>query len=199
MYFGLFVEYMNFLRNCIQSLTHHMFWLKMIFPLFPVQGNHSVQGSPGQTTSPSELTQLTLESTLGKAARRTSEEYLESAYTEADASESQNSLAKQIDKNNFQTSLVPTPCLSPPGRRSESSQQTPDPIIKAKDLPAHQVPASVVKSSLKEISGETLKPMPAVSVSGFPLVYICGQQILLCAVLSRFAHISSSIYFSSFG
>ncbi|XP_074169296.1 protein CFAP20DC isoform X2 [Rhinolophus sinicus] len=127
------------------------------------EGNHSVQGSPGQTTSPSELTQLTLESTLGKAARRTSEEYLESAYTEADASESQNSLAKQIDKNNFQTSLVPTPCLSPPGRRSESSQQTPDPIIKAKDLPAHQVPASIVQSSLKEISGETLKPMPAVS------------------------------------
>ncbi|KAF6312554.1 hypothetical protein mRhiFer1_001875 [Rhinolophus ferrumequinum] len=127
------------------------------------EGNHSVQGSPSQTTSPSELTQLTLESTLGKAARRTSEEYLESAYTEADASESQNSLEKQIDKNNFQTSLVPTPCLSPPGRRSESSQQTPDPIIKAKDPSAHQVPASVVKSSLKEISGETLKPMPAVS------------------------------------
>ncbi|XP_024906482.1 uncharacterized protein C3orf67 homolog isoform X2 [Pteropus alecto] len=127
------------------------------------EGNHSVQGSPGPTTSPSELTQLTLESMLGKAARRTSKGYLKNACAEAGASESQQSLEKQIDRNSFQTSMVPTPCLSPPGRRSESSQKTPDLIIKAKDLPAHQMPASVNKTFLKEISGGKLKPIPEVS------------------------------------
>lgn len=131
---------------------------------------------------------------LGKAARQTSEGYLRSAYTEAGAPESQNSLAKQIDRNNFQTSLVTTPCLSPPGKRSECSEKTPDPIIKA----AHQVLASLNKTFLKEISGEKLKLIPEVSVSGFTLVYICRQYILLCTVLFHFAHIFSSIYFSSF-
>ncbi|KAM7063805.1 protein CFAP20DC isoform 1-T1 [Molossus nigricans] len=128
------------------------------------EGNHSGQGSPGPTTSPSGLTQLTLESMLGKAARRTSKEYLKSAYTEAEASESQDSWAKQIDRNNFQMSSVPTPCLSPPGRRNASSQKAPGPIIKAKDPPAaRQVPASVNKTSLKEISEEKLRPIPEVS------------------------------------
>lgn len=136
---------------------------------------------------------------LGKASRRTSKGYLKSAYAEAEASESQQSLAKQIDRNNFQTSLVPTPCLSPPGRRSESSQKTPDFIIKAKDLPAHQMPASMNKTFLKEISGGKLKPIPEVSVSDFTLVYLSRQYILLCSVLFQFAHIFSSIYFSSFG
>ncbi|XP_036993325.2 protein CFAP20DC isoform X2 [Artibeus jamaicensis] len=125
------------------------------------EGNHSVQGSPGPTTSPSGLTQLTLETMLEKAARQTSKGYLKSAYTEAGASESQNSLAKQIDINNFQTSSVPRAWLSPPGRRSEPSQKTPDPIIKTKDT-AHQMPASVNKSPLKEVS-EKLKPIPEVS------------------------------------
>ncbi|KAF5922697.1 hypothetical protein HPG69_008071 [Diceros bicornis minor] len=127
------------------------------------EGNHSVQGPSGPTTSSSRLTQLTLESVLGKAARRTSKGYPRAASKEAGASESQISLEKQIDRNDFQTSLVPTPCLSPTGRRSESSRKTPDPIIKAKDLPAHQVPASVNKTSLKEILGEKLKPIPEVS------------------------------------
>ncbi|XP_076984935.1 protein CFAP20DC isoform X2 [Tamandua tetradactyla] len=127
------------------------------------EGNHSIQGSPGPTTSPSELTEVALESMLGKAPRRTSEGYLKSAYTEAEASESQNSSVKQIDRNDFQTSLLPTPGLSPPGRRSESSQKTPDPIIQAKDLSAQQVPASINKTSLKEISGGKLRLIPELS------------------------------------
>ncbi|XP_021550744.1 protein CFAP20DC isoform X2 [Neomonachus schauinslandi] len=126
------------------------------------EGNDSIQGSPSPTTSPSGLTQLTLENTLGKAARRTDKGPLKSAYAEAGASETQNSLAKQIDRKDFQMSVVPTPCLSPPGR-SEASQKTPDPVIKAKDRPAHQVPASINKTSLKEISGEKLRPIPEVS------------------------------------
>ncbi|KAG8523854.1 putative protein C3orf67, partial [Galemys pyrenaicus] len=126
------------------------------------EGNHSVQGSPVPTSSPSELTQLTLESKLAKAARWTNKGYLKSAHSEAGTSGSQNSLAKQIDRKDFQTSLVPTPCLSPPGRRSDSTQKTPDPIFKAKNLPTQQVPASVNKASLKEISGENLNLIPEV-------------------------------------
>ncbi|XP_040484543.1 protein CFAP20DC isoform X2 [Ursus maritimus] len=126
------------------------------------EGNDSIQGSPSPTTSPSGLTQLTLESTLGKAARWTDKGPLKSAYAEAGASESQNSLAKQIDRKDFQTNVVPTPCLSPPGR-SEASQKTPDPVTKAKDRPAHQVPASINETSLKEISGEERRPVPEVS------------------------------------
>ncbi|XP_059243846.1 protein CFAP20DC isoform X5 [Mustela nigripes] len=126
------------------------------------EGNDSIQGSLSPTTSPSGLTQLTLENTLGKAARWTDKGPLKSAYTEAGASESQNSLAKQIDRKDFRTSVVPTPCLSPPGR-SEASQKTPDPVIKAKDRPAHQVPASINKTSLKEISEAKLRPIPEVS------------------------------------
>ncbi|XP_029774270.1 uncharacterized protein C3orf67 homolog isoform X2 [Suricata suricatta] len=126
------------------------------------EGNDSIQGSSGPTTSPAGLTQFTLESMLGKAARRTDTGPLKSAYAEAAASESQNSLAKQIDRKDFQMGLVSTPCHSPP-RRSESSHKTPDPVIKAKDLPAHQVPTSINKTSLKEISGETLRPTPEVS------------------------------------
>ncbi|XP_069329859.1 protein CFAP20DC-like isoform X1 [Eulemur rufifrons] len=127
------------------------------------EGNHSFQGSPSPTTSPLGLTQLTLESMPGKSARRTSKGCLKTAYMEAEAAESQNSLAKQIDRNDFQTSLLPTPCLSPPGRRCGSSQKTPDPLIKTKVLPAHQVPASQNKTSLKEISGEKLRPISEVS------------------------------------
>ncbi|XP_025741490.2 protein CFAP20DC isoform X2 [Callorhinus ursinus] len=126
------------------------------------EGNDSIQGPPSPTTSPSGLTQLTLENTLGKAARRTDKGPLKSAYAEAGASESQNSLAKQIDRKDFQMTVVPTPCLSPPGR-SEASQKTPDPVFKAKDQPAHQVPASINKTSLKEISAEKLRPIPEVS------------------------------------
>ncbi|XP_057411109.1 protein CFAP20DC isoform X5 [Balaenoptera acutorostrata] len=127
------------------------------------EGNHSVWGSTDPTTSPPRLTQLTLESVLGKTARWTSKGYLKNAYTEAGASENQNSLAKQIDKKDFETSLVPTPCLSPPGRRSESSPKIPGPVIKAKDLPAHQVSSSIYNISLQEMSGEKLKPIPDVS------------------------------------
>uniref|UniRef100_A0A8I5YMV9 CFAP20 domain containing n=1 Tax=Pongo abelii TaxID=9601 RepID=A0A8I5YMV9_PONAB len=127
------------------------------------EGNHSIQGSRNPTTGPSELTHLTLESLLGKAAKRTSKEYLKSAYTEAGATESQDSLAEQIDRNNFQMSLLPTACLSPTGRRCGSCQKTPDPIIKAKDLSAQQVPASLNKTSLKEISGERLSSIPEAS------------------------------------
>uniref|UniRef100_A0A8C4FHT8 Uncharacterized protein n=1 Tax=Catagonus wagneri TaxID=51154 RepID=A0A8C4FHT8_9CETA len=162
------------------------------------EGNHSVQGYPAPTTSPPGLTQL-LESVLGKAARWTSKGYLKSANAEAGASESQNSLMKQIDKRDFEMSLVPTPCLSPPGRRCESSPKIPDPVIKAKDLLAHQVSSSLYKTSGKEISGEMLKPIHKVSVSGFTLVYICGQYSLLHSVLFHFVHIFSNIYFSSFG
>ncbi|XP_045386629.1 protein CFAP20DC isoform X1 [Lemur catta] len=127
------------------------------------EGNHSFQGSPSPTTSPSGLTQLTLESMPGKSARRTSKGCLKSACMETEAAKSQNSLVKQIDRNDFQTSLLPTPCLSPPGRRCGSSQKTPDPLIKTKDLPAHQVPASQNKTSLKEISGEKLRQISEVS------------------------------------
>ncbi|XP_010588007.1 protein CFAP20DC isoform X2 [Loxodonta africana] len=127
------------------------------------EGDYSSQGFPSPTTSPSGLTQLTLESMPGKAVRRTSKGYLRSAYTEAGASESQSSSVKQIDRSDFQTSLVPTPCRSPPGRRCEPSQKTLDPIIKAKDLPAHQVPASINKTFLKEISGEKLRLIPEAS------------------------------------
>uniref|UniRef100_A0A8C9I1B2 CFA20 domain-containing protein n=1 Tax=Piliocolobus tephrosceles TaxID=591936 RepID=A0A8C9I1B2_9PRIM len=127
------------------------------------EGDHSIQGSRGPTTGPSELTQLTLESLLGEAAKRTSKEYLKSAYTEAGATESQDSSAEQIDRNNFQMSLLPTTCFSPSGRRCGSCQKTPDPVIKAKDLPAQQVPASLNKTSLKEISGERLSSIPEVS------------------------------------
>lgn len=136
---------------------------------------------------------------MGKTARWTTKGYLKNAYTEAGASENQNSLVKQIDKKDFETSLVPTPCLSPPGRRSGSSPKLPRPVIKAKDLPAHQVSSSIYNISLQEISGEKLKPIPEVSVSGFILVYICGQYTLLRSVLYHFAHICTSIYFSSFG
>nr|XP_055115678.1 protein CFAP20DC isoform X3 [Symphalangus syndactylus] len=127
------------------------------------EGNHSIQGSRGPTTGPSELTQLTLESLLGKAAKQTSKEYLKSAYTEAGATESQDSSAEQIDRKNFQMSLLPTTCLSPAGRRCGSCQKTPDPVIKAKDLSAQQVPASLNKTSLKEISGERLSLIPEAS------------------------------------
>ncbi|XP_054966061.1 protein CFAP20DC isoform X4 [Pan paniscus] len=126
-------------------------------------GNHSIQGSRGPTTGPSELTKLTLESLLGKAAKRTSKEYLKSAYTEAGATESQDSSTEQIDRNNFQMSLLPTTCLSPTGRRCGSCQKTPEPVIKAKDLSAQQVPASLNKTSLKEISGERLSSIPEAS------------------------------------
>ncbi|KAM9593185.1 protein CFAP20DC isoform 6-T7 [Trichechus inunguis] len=146
------------------------------------EANHSTQGSPRPTTSPSGLTQLTLESMLGKAARQTSKGYVKSAYTEAGASESRNSLAKQIVRSDFETSLVPTLCLSPPGRRCESSQETPDPIIKAKDLPSHQVPASISKTFLKEISGEKLRQIPEVSVSGIAVAYVPRHCILLGSV-----------------
>uniref|UniRef100_A0A2K5W6W8 CFAP20 domain containing n=1 Tax=Macaca fascicularis TaxID=9541 RepID=A0A2K5W6W8_MACFA len=127
------------------------------------EGDHSIQGSRGPTTGPSELTQLTSESLLGEAAKRTSKEYLKSAYTEAGATESQDSSAEQIDRNNFQMSLLPTTCFSPTGRRCGSCQKTPDPVIKAKDLPAQQVPASLNKTSLKEISGERLSSIPEAS------------------------------------
>ncbi|XP_055985460.1 protein CFAP20DC isoform X1 [Sorex fumeus] len=126
------------------------------------EGNHSVQGSPGLTSSSSGLIQLTVESTLGKAARWTKKEYLNSARTETGAPGNQNSFMKQIDRNGFEANLVPTPGLSPPGKRSEFSQKTADPIIKAKDLLAFQVPASINQTSLKEISGENLKPIPRV-------------------------------------
>ncbi|XP_054991671.1 protein CFAP20DC isoform X2 [Sorex araneus] len=126
------------------------------------EGNHSVQGSPGLTSSSSGLIQLTFESTLGKAARWTNKGYLNSAHTEAVAPGSQNSFVKQIDRNGFEASLVPTPGLSPPGKRSEFSQKTAEPIIKAKDLLAFQVPASINQTSLKETSGESLKPVPQV-------------------------------------
>ncbi|XP_017893790.1 PREDICTED: uncharacterized protein C3orf67 homolog isoform X4 [Capra hircus] len=126
------------------------------------EDNHSVQGSPGPTTSPPGLTQLTLESMLGKAAKCASKEYLKNAYAEGRTSEHQNSLVKQIDIKDFETSFVPTPSLSPPGRH-ESSPKIPDLIIKAKDLPAHQVSASINKTFLKEISEEKLKPIAELS------------------------------------
>ncbi|XP_036734467.2 protein CFAP20DC isoform X7 [Manis pentadactyla] len=126
------------------------------------EGDHSGQGSSGPTSSPSGLAPLTVESMLGKAARWTDKGHLKSACTGAGAPESQNCLAKQIDKKDFETNLMPTPCLSPTGRRSEPSQKTPDPIVKAEDWPAHQVPASLKKTSLKEVSGEKLNPVPEV-------------------------------------
>ncbi|XP_043741431.1 protein CFAP20DC isoform X8 [Cervus elaphus] len=126
------------------------------------EDNHSVQGSPGPTTSPPELTQLTLESVLGKAANCASKGYLKNAYAEGRTSENQNSMAKLIDIKDFETSFVPTPSLSPPGRH-EYSPKIPDPIIKAKDLPAHQVSTSTNKTFLKEISEEKLKPIAELS------------------------------------
>ncbi|KAM9681203.1 protein CFAP20DC isoform 4-T4 [Dama dama] len=126
------------------------------------EDNHSVQGSPGPTTSPPELTQLTLESMLGKAAKCASKGYLKNAYAEGRTSENQNSMAKQIDIKDFEMSFVPTPSLSPPGRQ-EYSPKIPDPIIKAKDLPAHQVSTSINKTFLKEISEEKLKPIAELS------------------------------------
>ncbi|XP_065789437.1 protein CFAP20DC isoform X1 [Muntiacus reevesi] len=126
------------------------------------EDNHSVQGSPGPTTSPPELTQLTLESVLGKAAKCASKGYLKNAYAEGRTSENQNSMVKQIDIKDFEMSFVPIPSLSPPGRH-EYSAKIPDPIIKAKDLPAHQVSTSINKTFLKEISEEKLKPTAELS------------------------------------
>ncbi|KAB0360362.1 hypothetical protein FD754_004518 [Muntiacus muntjak] len=128
------------------------------------EDNHSVQGSPGPTTSPPELTQLTLESVLGKAAKCASKGYLKNAYAEGRTSENQNSMAKQIDIKDFETSFVPIPSLSPPGRH-EYSPKIPDPIIKAKDLPAHQVSTSINKTFLKEVSEEKLKPTAELSIT----------------------------------
>ncbi|XP_070311889.1 protein CFAP20DC isoform X4 [Odocoileus virginianus] len=126
------------------------------------EDNHSFQGSPGPTTSPPELTQLTLESVLGKAAKCASKGYLKNAYAEGRTSENQNSMVNQIDIKDFETSFVPTPSLSPPGRH-EYYPKIPDPIIKAKDLPAHQVSTSINKTFLKEISEEKLKPIAELS------------------------------------
>ncbi|XP_027378924.1 uncharacterized protein C3orf67 homolog isoform X5 [Bos indicus x Bos taurus] len=126
------------------------------------EDNHSVQGSPGPTTSPPGLTQLSLESMLGKAAKCASKEYLKNAYAEGRTSENQNSLAKQIDIKYFETSFVPKPSLSPPGRH-ESSPKIPHLVIKPKDLPTHQVSASINKTFLKEISEEKLKPIAELS------------------------------------
>ncbi|XP_070215717.1 protein CFAP20DC isoform X6 [Bos mutus] len=126
------------------------------------EDNHSVQGSPGPTTSPPGLTQLSLESMLGKAAKCASKEYLKNAYAEGRTSENQNSLVKQIDIKDFETSFVPKPSLSPPGRH-ESSPKIPDLVIKPKDLPTHQVSASINKTFLKEISEEKLKPIAELS------------------------------------
>lgn len=126
------------------------------------EGDHSGQGSSGPPSGPSGLAPVTGESMLGKAAGRTDQGHLKSAYAGPGAPESQNCLAKQIEKKDFETNLMPTPCLSPPGRRSEPCQKTPDPIVKAEDRPAHQVPASLKKTSLKEVSGEKLNPVPEV-------------------------------------
>ncbi|XP_051708208.2 protein CFAP20DC isoform X1 [Oryctolagus cuniculus] len=120
------------------------------------EGYNSLQGSPGSTTSPSGLTQLTLENTLGSSAGWTRRECPE-------ALGSQGSLAKQEDRNDLQRSLLPAPCLSPPRGSCGSSQKTPDPLIKAEALPARQVPTSLNKTSLKEITAEKLKPIPEVS------------------------------------
>uniref|UniRef100_A0A2I3FY19 CFAP20 domain containing n=1 Tax=Nomascus leucogenys TaxID=61853 RepID=A0A2I3FY19_NOMLE len=86
------------------------------------EGNHSIQGSRGPTTGPSELTQLTLESLLGNAAKQTSKEYLKSTYTEAGATESPGFLGGAIDRNNFPMSLLPTTCLSPAGRGTSTPE-----------------------------------------------------------------------------
>ncbi|XP_062056165.1 protein CFAP20DC isoform X2 [Lepus europaeus] len=120
------------------------------------EGYTSLQGSPGSTTSPSGLTQLTLENTLGSSAGWTRRGCPE-------ALGSQDSLVKQEDRNDLQRSLLPAPCLSPPRRSCGSSQKTLDPLIKAEALPAHQVPTSLNKTSLKEITAEKLKPIPEVS------------------------------------
>ncbi|XP_006169203.1 uncharacterized protein C3orf67 homolog isoform X3 [Tupaia chinensis] len=123
------------------------------------EGDYSFLDSPDPATSPSGLTQLTLESSPGKDTRQTSTGHLKSASPEAGASESQNALVKKIDQNDFQTGLLPTPCVSPHGRRTcGSSQKTPDPLIKAKDLPAHQN-----KTSLMETSGEESRAIPGES------------------------------------
>ncbi|XP_058534472.1 protein CFAP20DC isoform X2 [Ochotona princeps] len=121
------------------------------------EGDGSLQGSPGPTASPRGLTQLTVESSLGKAARWTRRGCVQSAPTGAKASGNWDSSAKQEDRNDLERSLLPAPCLSPPGRRCGSSQKTPDPLSKAEDLP---VPAPLSKASLKEISSEKLRPIP---------------------------------------
>ncbi|XP_042636403.1 protein CFAP20DC [Orycteropus afer afer] len=152
------------------------------------EGNHSIPGSPSPTTISSGLTQLTLDSMLGKAVRLTRNGYLKSAYMEAGVSENQNSMAKQIERNDFETSLVPVPCLSPPGVRCESSQKTPDPIIKAKDLPAHHVPASINKTFLKEISGEKMRLIPQVSeydCRNYQPSQMSESELLMLASLRR--------------
>ncbi|XP_016061024.1 PREDICTED: uncharacterized protein C3orf67 homolog [Miniopterus natalensis] len=112
------------------------------------EGSHSDQASPGPTASPSGLTQLPSGSTAGK-------EYLQGAHAGAAAPHSQSSSAPRRGDNSCPSSLVPAPCLSPPGRRSESSQEAPDPVTKAEDPPA-RVPAS-----LKDMSA-TQRPGPAV-------------------------------------
>ncbi|XP_049633298.1 protein CFAP20DC isoform X3 [Suncus etruscus] len=120
------------------------------------EDNHSGQGLPDPTSS--GLTQLTFESSLVKAEMWTSKEYINSAHAKSGAPGRQNSLAKQIDSNSFETSLVPVPCLSSPGKKNELSQKTADSILKAKELPPLQVPAAVNPTTLKEISGQSLKP-----------------------------------------
>ncbi|XP_060258263.1 protein CFAP20DC isoform X8 [Ovis aries] len=151
------------------------------------EDNHSVQGSPGPTTSPPGLTQLTLESMLGKAAKCASKEYLKNAYAEGRTSEHQNSLVKQIDIKDFETSFVPTPSLSPPGRH-ESSPKIPDLIIKAKDLPAHQVSASINKTFLKEISEEKLKPVAELSSQDLPVYKRAPKSLWMMTAAMKLKH-----------
>ncbi|XP_075406079.1 protein CFAP20DC isoform X2 [Tenrec ecaudatus] len=118
------------------------------------EAGHSAQGSPGPGTSPSWLPRLAVESALGKPSART-QVHPRSTAPGAGASERQNS--------DVQSRLVPTPCLSPPGKRCGSAQKTPDPIIKVKDRPVHQVPASINKTFLKEVSGGKLRLTPDAS------------------------------------
>ncbi|XP_045145923.1 protein CFAP20DC isoform X2 [Echinops telfairi] len=119
------------------------------------EASHSAQGSPGPGTSPLWLPPVAGESTLGKPGTQTQKGHPRSAAAGAGASERQNS--------DVQTRLVPTPCLSPPGKRCESAQKTPDPMFKVKDRPVHQVPASINKTFLKEVSGEKLRRTPDAS------------------------------------
>lgn len=121
----------------------------------------------------------------------TTKEYINSAHAKSGAPGRQNSLAKQIDRNSFETSLVPVLCLSSPGKKNELSQKTADPIIKAKELLPLQVPAAVNPTTLKEISGESLEPqVPVSDICGLPIWELDPAMFFSVPVYTQYLAIS---------
>lgn len=75
---------------------------------------------------------------------------------------------KKVDANNTQSSLMPTPCLSPTGNKPDC-KEIPEASEKAKGSAVGQLRASNSKKSLKKISRENSTPATETSVSEFTL------------------------------